>query len=246
MRVFKLNITIHKWLSLFVGLQLLIWLGTGLYFNLMDHKKADGSEHRQSVSHQSETAFVTFKSMAELNTENVQQINLLWILGEPIYQVIKEASPHSYQRKVVELFNAVTGKPYKLDERLIHKIALASYKGNVQVSNVTLLNPPIAELPKEENAAWKVILNDANETNVYIDNSNGKVIAHINNDRRLRDFMFKLHFMDYANNGSFNNWFMIVFAIATLLLAITGITWLIKLYKRGIIIRIPKMNRLPK
>ena len=31
---------IHKWLSLLVGLQLLIWIGSGLFFNLMDHDKS--------------------------------------------------------------------------------------------------------------------------------------------------------------------------------------------------------------
>lgn len=35
----------HKWLSLLVGLQLLIWLGSGFYFNLMDHKKSSGNQY---------------------------------------------------------------------------------------------------------------------------------------------------------------------------------------------------------
>ena len=42
--------TIHKWLSLLVGLQLLIWLGTGLYFNLMDPVEASGNEYRVRVA----------------------------------------------------------------------------------------------------------------------------------------------------------------------------------------------------
>ena len=37
---------LHKWLSLLVGLQLLVWLGTGLYFNLMDHQKASGNQYK--------------------------------------------------------------------------------------------------------------------------------------------------------------------------------------------------------
>ena len=39
---------LHKWLSLLVGLQLLVWLGTGLYFNLMDHQKASGNQYKQT------------------------------------------------------------------------------------------------------------------------------------------------------------------------------------------------------
>ena len=38
-QLFKLSTvkSLHKWLSLLVFVQLLIWLGTGLFFNLMDH-----------------------------------------------------------------------------------------------------------------------------------------------------------------------------------------------------------------
>ena len=34
--------TLHKWAAVLVGIQFMIWLGSGLYFNFMDHKKAAG------------------------------------------------------------------------------------------------------------------------------------------------------------------------------------------------------------
>ena len=40
---------LHKWLSLLVGIQLLLWLGTGLFFNLMDPQKASGNQYRQKT-----------------------------------------------------------------------------------------------------------------------------------------------------------------------------------------------------
>ena len=40
--------SLHKWLSLLVFIQLFIWLGTGLFFNLMDHDKAGGNQYRQA------------------------------------------------------------------------------------------------------------------------------------------------------------------------------------------------------
>ena len=40
---------LHKWLSLVVFIQLFIWLGTGLFFNLMDHDKARGNQNKEAI-----------------------------------------------------------------------------------------------------------------------------------------------------------------------------------------------------
>lgn len=38
--------SIHKWASVIVGIHFLLWLSSGVYFNLMDHDKAAGLTHR--------------------------------------------------------------------------------------------------------------------------------------------------------------------------------------------------------
>jgi len=235
MQMFMRNKSLHKWLSLFVGIQLLLWLGTGLYFNLMDHQKASGDEFREQVVHANDFTNGSLIELGELSEITGQKIQLLWILGKPIYQITKQASAHSYQVKDIQLVDATSGKEYQLDQSLVKRIAMASYAGDTHVNNIALLSPPIEELPREENSLWQVRLNDTNNTNVYIDPSSGRVMAHVNNDRRLRDLMFKLHFMDYWNSGGFNHWLIILFAFSTLFLSITGATWLIQLYKSGML-----------
>ena len=37
---------LHKWASVIVGVQFLIWLGSGMYFNFMDHTKAAGHTYK--------------------------------------------------------------------------------------------------------------------------------------------------------------------------------------------------------
>lgn len=39
---------IHKWSSVIVGIQLMIWLGSGMYFNFMDHTKAAGNTYKSN------------------------------------------------------------------------------------------------------------------------------------------------------------------------------------------------------
>lgn len=75
---------------------------------------------------------------------------------------------------------------------------------------------------------WQVQAQDDNNTSIYLDAVTGQVLRHANDDFRLKDLMFKLHFMDYGNTGGFNHWLIICFAIATLLLSITGVTWLVQ------------------
>lgn len=233
MRWSRYNRMIHKWVSLLVGLQLLIWLGTGLYFNLIDHAQASGDELRQPIAAQRPNTSDSLQEVNELGFIGAQHVALIWIQGQPIYQVTYEALPHSYQPKRIELYDAVTGDAYSLTATSAEQLALASYSATAEVVSSTLMQPPIDELPQQQNAVWQVVLADENETHVYLDNSSGQVIAHINNDRRLRDLMFKLHFMDYANTGGFNHWLIIIFALATLFLSITGVIWLVQLYQRG-------------
>ncbi|MGS2719813.1 PepSY domain-containing protein [Paraglaciecola aestuariivivens] len=235
MPLFKLNKSVHKWLSVLVGGQLLIWLISGLYFNLMDHSTAGGNEFRQSVEHNSNSQLTPLIEPTQLNIAPAQSVNLLFILGKPFYQVVYQAAEHDYQAKHIELFDAVTGQPYMLEADMAERIALASYAGNAKVVKSQYLKPPIDELVNQQNPLWQVSLDDANQTNVYIDGSLGRVIAHINNDKRLFDFMLMLHFMDYFGTGGFNHWLIISFAIGTLLLSMTGLTWLLSLFKNGML-----------
>lgn len=232
-RIVQLNKSMHKWLSLFVGIQLIIWLGTGLYFNLMDQDKATGNSLRESVVHQGNIHQFNMVPINSLTQPNPQSVQFIWILGKPYYQLNYQLQPHSYQKNTRLVVDATNGEPFKLSAEMAQTIAQQSFKPETDINplKVAVVSPPIDELPKEQNELWKVIMNDSAETHVYLDRQTGRVVAHINNDRRLRDFMFMLHFMDYQKTGGFNHWLIVVFAIGTLVLSSTGVLWLIELLK---------------
>ncbi|MEC7471146.1 MAG: 2Fe-2S iron-sulfur cluster-binding protein, partial [Pseudomonadota bacterium] len=60
-------------------------------------------------------------------------------------------------------------------------------------------------------------------TEVYLHADTGKVIAHSNDHSRLKHLMLTLHFMDYTNTGGFNHPIIVVFGMATLMLAGSGL-----------------------
>ncbi|NDW21688.1 PepSY domain-containing protein [Alteromonas hispanica] len=229
--------SLHKWLSLLVGVQLLIWLATGLYFNLMDHEKASGNALREPVSVKRSFTDSELISLNKLNTVSEvapQKVELIWVLGSPYYHVISRQGEHSYQLRHSLLFNAITGEKAALTPQQVLEIAKLSYSGSSELSNPKLLQPPFSDYVAQQNPMWKVSANDNNNTSIYIDSVTGQVLKHVNDDARLKALMFKLHFMDYTNTGGFNHWLIICFAFVTLFLSVTGVTLLAKRYQRRI------------
>lgn len=235
MRLFKLNTSVHKWLSLFVGLQLLIWLGTGLYFNLMDHSKASGNELRVHSHLEGNITDFIFTPIKDITSEAPQEVKLIWILHQPYYHFVFDKGQHSYQERHSKLFDAVTGKPFNLSEEQVLTLAKNSYSGEGKLATPVLSQPPFSDHVRQQNPMWQVVVEDENNTTIYLDSITGQVLRHANDDFRLKDLMMKLHFMDYGNSGGFNHWLIIAFAFATLFLSVTGVTWLIQQYQNGLL-----------
>ena len=235
MRLYKLNTSVHKWLSLIVGLQLLVWLGTGLYFNLMDHTKASGNEFRVHSHHDGNIADFNLIPVSEINSESPLEVKLIWVLHRPYYHFIYEKGQHSYQKQESKLFDATTGKRFNLSKEQILTLALNSYSGSGDLTTPVLTQPPFSDYVSQQNLMWQVDVKDENSTTVYLDSTTGQILRHANDDFRLKDLMMMLHFMDYGKSGGFNHWWIIALAFATLFLSITGVTWLIQQYQNGLL-----------
>lgn len=227
------NAVWHKWLSLLVGLQLLIWLATGLYFNLMDHDKASGNQYRQSVIAEVPEVKPGFYPLQLLPGKSPLKVDVVWVAGHPYYQLYYSLPEHNYQLRESQMRNAITGEPWLLDAQTAQRLAEASYTGPGQASQAELLTPPFADLVRQQNPLWQVSFDDEINTVVYLDKDTGQVVRHINDHARLKDLMLKLHFMDYFNTGGFNHPLIILVGLMTLGLSLTGITWLFQRFRQG-------------
>ena len=225
---------LHKWLSLLVGLQLLIWLSTGLYFNLMDHQKAAGNEfrHRPAIAQVDLNRLVEPKlvlSQSKLAV-SLKQISLL---DHPYYLLTHDKGLYSHFKNDYSLVDAYSGISVVIDEEIAKKIAQSSYKGKGIIESAIRLSPPYEDIPREQNAVWQISYADEVNTSVYVDTGSGRIVKHSNDDKRFADIFFMLHFMDYGSEGSFNNVQIILFAIFTLFFALTGLIWTIELGFNG-------------
>ncbi|QBG35672.1 2Fe-2S iron-sulfur cluster-binding protein [Litorilituus sediminis] len=225
---------LHKWLSLLVGLQLLIWLGTGLYFNLMDHQKASGNQYRQRIAQaQVDNNRLVEPKLILAKAAPAVAFKQISLLEKPYYLLTHEKGLYQHFNNSYSLFDAYSGEQLFIDENIAEKLALASYKGSGKVSNIQKLSPPYDDIPKERNDVWQINMADDINTSIYVDAGSGRVVKHSNDDKRFVDIFFMLHFMDYSTEGSFNNWQIIVLAVFTLVFALTGAIWTVELIFNG-------------
>jgi len=237
MRVMPWIRYIHRCLSLLVFIQLFIWLVTGLYFNLMDNNKASGNQNRQRIVENTQQ-FNTDKlfpiATIVKQNQNVLKVSLISRLDRPFYLVTEQQGLYDHFPRKQFLVDAINGNKVAIDKGLVESIAKTSYSGKADIDFSIPLTPLIIEIPKQKNPLWKINFNDKLNTSVYIDKQNAGVVAHVDDDKRLANLMFKLHFMDYhllsnitaSKIGGFNNIQIIVLALLTLLFALTGMYWL--------------------
>ncbi|ALO33782.1 hypothetical protein CMT41_02905 [Colwellia sp. MT41] len=232
--------SLHKWLSLLVFMQLFIWLGTGLFFNLMDHDKAGGNQYRQALVSQDIDHHRLLNPQRVLRASNspASEITLVQRLGQPYYLLTHDKGLYSHFDSHFSLVDAYTGTVKLIDIDMASALAQSSYRGSGKIAEVLLVMPPIADFLKEQNNLWRVNFIDELDTSVYINVSSGRLVGHSNEDKRFVDFFFMLHFMDYPilwgkPSGGFNHWLISFFAILTFLFCLTGLIWTVQLLIKG-------------
>jgi len=231
---------LHKWLSLLVFIQLFIWLGSGLFFNLMDHSKARGNQHRQSIV----PVAIDAQRLSDINTslsitsEPLKEVSLVQRLGHPYYLITHDKGLYRHFKSHFSLVDAYSGVIKIIDNEMAAALAKESYSGSAEISHLKKVEPPIEDFLKEKNILWQVDFDDELNTSVYINASSGRLVGHSNDDKRFADFFFMLHFMDYpltgnASVGGFNNWQIIFFALLTVVFCLTGLIWTLELLIKG-------------
>ncbi len=232
---------LHKWVSLILAIQCFIWLGSGLYFNLMDSKKVSGNQYR--VSKQENKSFDKQKIIEPSQVlqklpkdKNIYNLKLISLLGKPYYLMNEHKALYPHQLNEHQLINAISGENTVINQTFAQSIALATYTGKGRVISIKQQLPPIDGFYKEENTLWEVNIDDDRNTSIYLDASSGRLVGHVNDDKRFADFFFMLHFMDYglwetSRTGLFNNGVIIMLGFLMLLLCLTGCIWVVDAFR---------------
>lgn len=208
---------IHKYLSFFISVQLLLWTISGIYFAFNKIELVRGEQYLKKTEESYDLSIFDFK------IDKASDIDFQKRLGKEII-IINSNDSVRYLDKF--------GMPVK---------KMSSIEAMESVINQTSLTPLIAEEVLNEKAGSefrgrslpiyrvKTKSKDDSKINVYINMYSGNVVAIRSDKWRIWDLMWGLHIMDWKERDNIDNIFLKIFSILALVSSLTGIMLFFKL-----------------
>jgi len=219
---------LHKWIGLLIGVQVLLWLLSGLVISLLDPAKVNGSQWaRTSATESTGLGTAVLLEPAELPTALLKDalgIDLISRHGKPVYQI-----RHTDGETLVD---AIDASVIKIGKAEATAIAGQDFTGAGEIISSERGMAPDMETRDSIGAYWKVDFSDNANTSVYISESTGKILERRNRFWRVRDFFWMLHIMDYPGRENFNSALIITAALIAIWLGISGFLLLFGSFKR--------------
>ena len=190
-----LSRSVHKWLALFVGLQLLVWAVTGFYMVAVDLDFIHGdSLVRNLRTPIGSTAAVLPVAQITSRYPEISLISLhaLPVPSTPVYELTAAG-----RRVLIDATNGQQLSP--LSSGMIRQLARSYYAGSGQLSAVQLLEHDVPmEVRGRAAPLWRADFDDWLETTLYLHPDTGVLVARRHRLWRWYDFLWTLHIMDYG------------------------------------------------
>lgn len=213
---------LHKWLGLFVGLQVLVWLCSGLYMVIVNLDFIHGDPLVKNMQQTIVVPALADTSVADLHAQYpaAHDIGLRVVKGKTFYTV---TTPD--KRYLVDPVTAKVISP--LGEQPARDIAVFHFNGDDPVVAAALIssNPP-GEIGSRPLPLWRIDFDDRFSTTFYIDPDSGRLVTRRHQYWRIFDFLWMLHIMDYAERANVHNLLLKTVQIIGLSFVLTGF-WLL-------------------
>ncbi len=209
----------HKWLGLFIGIQVVIWSLSGLYMTVVHIDTIHGDHLVRDIPTRTAEAAALADPLAAASTHGAQGVRLTWVRSQPVYVLKTEAG-----EKVVD---ATTGNPIAPPtESEIRTIARSTYTGTDAIASAALITEIPGEIRGRKPPLWRVEFDHWNQPTLYFSPSTGELLSRRHELWRIFDFVWMLHIMDYDERENVNNTLLRIFTWGAVLMASSGI-WLL-------------------
>ena len=195
MKVKKFTRNLHRYLSIFVSIQLLLWTISGIYFAYNKIELVRGEQYRLPKN-------VEYRIFDRLGISIIETIEY----GEKSYKTYPDGN----------LIKPLT------KEEAIKITAQKTILNPLEVSLITELYPGAeyrGSLP-----VYKVKTDTKDDINVYVGYMTGDIGSIRSDSWRIWDLMWSLHIMDYRERDNINNILLQILSILALVTSISGIT----------------------
>ena len=229
---------LHKWLGLLVGIQVLIWLASGLYMVIVDIDFIHGDpmvRNMQQVVTLPESPAISLNGLKG-QYPDATGIALKPVMGKTHYTVVTP-DPRF-------LLDPQTGQVVSpLDEQTAREVAAYHFSGTAPIIRAALItSEPPSEIQTRRLPLWRVDFDDRFSTSFYIDPYSGSLATRRHQYWRIFDFFWMLHIMDYEDRADSHNLLLKTAQLTGLLFAITGL-WLLTYSFSGGVFRRRKRTR---
>lgn len=202
------------WFSIWViGLQVLIWAGTGFAFTFFDFEDVRGSYEKSEDRTDLPTSFDVGRARAVLGPRTVLEARCKLLAGRPVVD-----------------FKTPEGRVLVEGERILSPIGESDA---VTIASRALKNaPPVRRIVRQESQvsefdlelpSWRVEFEDAKDTTIYVSPTTGDVLARRNKRWRQFDLLWSLHVLGYISRSNPAHWPLRIVAALALLVVVSGI-----------------------
>ena len=209
----------HKWLGLFIGLQLVIWSLSGLYMTVVHIDTIHGDHLIRSLPQRTVDVSDLIDPLTVVAANQGQSVRLAWVRNEPAYVVKGEAGD-----TVVDARNGEAVAPPT--EAEIRSIAKATYTGSEPIGSASLITDIPGEIRGRKPPLWRVEFDHWNKPTLYFSPTTAELVSRRHELWRIFDFVWMFHIMDFDERENVNNPLLRVFTWGAVLMALSG-AWLL-------------------
>ena len=220
---------LHKWIGLLIGIQVLLWLLSGLMISLLAPEMVSGAKWATDTSDsgsgsmQSEHLLGFNDLPAEL-AGGALRIDLKPGRGGHIYKIVHADG--------IRHVSAISGLALKTLVEDARSIAQKDFAGEGEIISIDAGLAPDLETRDDSGLYWRVNFSNAASTSIYISQSTGEILERRNTYWRVRDVFWMLHIMDYSGRKDFNNTLIIIIALTAIWLGLSGFLLLFYSFNR--------------
>jgi hypothetical protein len=219
----------HRYLAVFIGVQLLLWTVSGLYFSWNHITKVRGEHLRaeaaavdlRGAAYASPGVALEGLAARTPDLERVTALTARMFAGRPVYEIAYLAGGERHHA----LADALTGELRPpLGESEAVSIARADFSAAAEVATVVRITEVAqdSEYRGGDLPAYRVTFDHPTRTNIYVSAERGVVTARRNATWRIFDFLWMFHIMDYETRDDINNIILQILSVLGLITVLSG------------------------
>jgi len=221
---------LHRLLGTVIGVQVLLWTASGIYFAWTDIDEIRGDHLKarpEAIAFDPDWVSPTeidFSAVAMARPQRVRSLDVVEIAGEPHYRLRVEAGSDESRVILASARSGILRGPLLREEAV--SMARANFAPDAEVLDVTLLTAeevgPHHEYRGRPLPAWRVRFEHDSRTHVYVAANEAEVITHRNRGWRIFDTLWMLHTMDFFGRDDFNNPLLRGISFLALVMTLSG------------------------